>query len=352
MKHLKSVLLFTMTLSLFNCSTMNQAQETPTVSESRVPSNSDLKYQWSVGPNMPAAVGEVAAAVINDKMYVVGNGIPILTHAYSTMVYDFASQSWSRGVKRPFTGNHHAAEVVDNKLYLFGGIQRLPGENAAGKVQIFDPVQQTWTQGKDMPYAAGSIATAAIGRMIYVAGGAVKGKSVKKALKYDTETGEWSPIADMPTPCNHAAAGTDGRRLYVFGGRPVTAMHSSPQMQTVQIYDPETDTWITSDDPASGIKPLPTARGGMGKAVFLNGEFYILGGEGKKSELTTSKGTFAQIEIYNPSTNTWRSGPPMAVPKHGVFPVEYKGNIYLAGGSDGAGNTLPGCTMEILNISQ
>ena len=31
-------------------------------------------------------------------------------------------QVWIEGGKRPKIGNHHAAEVINNKLYLFGGL--------------------------------------------------------------------------------------------------------------------------------------------------------------------------------------------------------------------------------------
>ncbi len=46
----------------------------------------------------------------------------------------------------------------------------------------------------------------------------------------------------------------------------------------VQVYDPVSDTWIWS---ATGdIPPLPTGRSGLGgKAAFLGGEFYVVGGE-------------------------------------------------------------------------
>jgi hypothetical protein len=31
-------------------------------------------------------------------------------------------QVWIEGAKRPHGGNHHAAVVISNKLYLFGGL--------------------------------------------------------------------------------------------------------------------------------------------------------------------------------------------------------------------------------------
>ena len=47
----------------------------------------------------------------------------------------------------------------------------------------------------------------------------------------------------------------------------------------VQVYDPRTDRWTLSDGSPQAPLALPQARGGMGKAVFLDGEFWVFGGE-------------------------------------------------------------------------
>ncbi len=46
-----------------------------------------------------------------------------------------------------------------------------------------------------------------------------------------------------------------------------------------QIYNPSTKKWQSSTDSGSTLQPLPAPRGGMGKAVYFNGEFYVFGGE-------------------------------------------------------------------------
>ena len=40
-----------------------------------------------------------------------------------TMIYNIAEDIWIRGAKRPSVGDHHASEVIDNKMYLFGGLK-------------------------------------------------------------------------------------------------------------------------------------------------------------------------------------------------------------------------------------
>src|SRR5687767_5956164 len=126
---------------------------------------------WQSAAMMPHALAEVAAGVIEGKIYVVGELDP------ATFIYDIASNTWSAGAARPFPGNHHAAEVVHGKLYLFGGLT----QGSEGKVQIYDPVTDAWSVGADMPFAAGSSSTALIGGMVYVAGGIVGGAEIGRA---------------------------------------------------------------------------------------------------------------------------------------------------------------------------
>lgn len=73
----------------------------------------------------------------------------------------------------------------------------------------------------------------------------------------------------------------------------------------------------------------------MGRAAFLGGEFYCIGGEtfDKQAEGATTRGVFKLVEIYNPVTNTWRRGADMPYGMHGVYPIAYNGSIYIAGGA-------------------
>jgi N-acetylneuraminic acid mutarotase len=123
----------------------------------------------------------------------------------------------------------------------------------------------------------------------------------------------------------------DGEKLYIFGGREGSNGLSDGQPD-VQIYDPVANKWTCSG--SSAIKPLPTPRTGMGKAAYLGGEFYVMGGEWfpNKHPLVLPSGVFNLVEIYSPKSNTWRQGPAMPQGLHGLHPVVYNNAIYIAGG--------------------
>lgn len=296
---------------------------------------------WSVGAPMPVALGEVAGGVIGDKMYMVGQGDP------ATWVYDLKLNNWVRTAARPFVGNHHAAEVVGGKLYLIGGI-----DAGQGKVQIFDPATGTWTLGADMPFAGGSVATALIRGEIYAAGGVVGSltdqHSTNRFAKYNPATDKWKDLSPMLHACNHAGSATDGKRMFVFGGRG-GGNWPSRGFDAVQIYDPATDKWESSREASTKLSPFPQRRGGMGKAVYANGEFYVMGGETIFGGGATFWQTYDRVEIYDPVKNLWRKGPPMITARHGIFPLLYQNRIYVAGGG---GHVGPGKTsvLEILSL--
>ena len=70
----------------------------------------------------------------------------------------------------------------------------------------------------------------------------------------------------------------------------------------------------------------------MGKAVFYDGEFYVIGGETATGAGATTNGVYNRVDIYDPVTNTWRLGSPMSTARHGIFPLLASNQIYVAGG--------------------
>ena len=281
---------------------------------------------WRQLPPLPVPLGDVAAGVIGRYLYVIGGGNA------GTLRYDLSAAEWLPAdalSQRPFAGHHQAAEAWDGKLYVFGGFQ------AEGRTQIYDPVRDIWKVGADVPFRAASSVSAVIGGRIYVAAGLAGRSPTGQAAVYDPATDRWSSIESMPHPRHHAAAATDGRRLFVFGGREGGA-GVSDGVAEVQIYDPATNRWSSSNDPSAGMAPLPFGRGGTGKAVFLGGRFYVLGGETRSDAGATPAKVYARVDIYDPQRNRWVSGQPMPVPRQGAFPVAAFGRILVAGGNDRA----------------
>ncbi|MEM9881449.1 MAG: malectin domain-containing carbohydrate-binding protein [Planctomycetota bacterium] len=289
----------------------------------------DFDDVWYTLDDLPADLGEVAGGVIDNKLYVVGDGDD------GTYAYDFETGDWSNvNADRPDPAKDQLAQVVDGKLYVIGGVDYSRSNPAINDVQIYDPATNQWSAGADVPINVFAAQTALIGGKIYLNGGVSDGQTTDHTYVYDPAADTWTRLADAPVGRNSAATGTDGQKMYIFGGR-VGGDAPGNGFDTVLVYDPATDTWESSDDPAPGsdpIAPLPQRRGGIVNAPFVAGEFYVIGGETDNDPTANDVGLYDRVDIYNPVTNTWREGAPMITARHGIYPVGYAGGIYIAGG--------------------
>jgi len=299
---------------------------------------------WVPGAALPVALGEVSAGVVGGRLFLVGQG------NNATLGLDLADGRWdpigSHAV-RPAPGTHHALEEWGGRLYLFGGLRY-----GQGHVQIYDPARETWRLGPRMPFAAGSSATATIGGHIYVAGGIVGDTTTRQAARFDPATETWTAIAPMPRGRNHAAAATDGHRLFVFGGRGPGSGNGNTVANgfaDVQIYDPATDSWSVSGEGPGAPAALPQGRGGTGKAVYAQGEFWVFGGETLDGPGATPLGVYSRVDIYDPNRNLWRAGPPLPTARHGIFPVLVADRILVLGGGERSGESAS-TVSEILDL--
>ena len=253
-----------------------------------------------------------------------------------TIAFNMKTGAWRSDLAvRPLQGHHHASSVYNDKLYLIGGL----GGGSEGQVQIYDPLTNSWTFGTPAPYAGGSVAIAALGARIYISGGIVGSATVNSAAVYDPAGDIWTTIAPMPAGRNHAGGGSDGKKFFVFGGR-TGGNKVSVGYASVQIYDPATNRWVWSGQTGPPIPPLPQRRGGMGKAAFYQGEFYVMGGENTPSGTGQVSGNvYNRVDVYNPVSRTWRLETAMPTARHGIFPVAANGKIWVAGGGVQAGHS-------------
>src|SRR5437660_1153844 len=79
--------------------------------------------------------------------------------------------------------------------------------------------------------------------------------------------------------------------------------------------------------------PIPTARSGLAAAVVDN-ELWVFGGEDVLDFVV-----HAEVEVYNPATNSWRQLPNMPAGRHGIWASAIGNKIYIPGGVVGPGGS-------------
>lgn len=155
-----------------------------------------------------------------------------------------------------------------------------------------------WQQSTPLPINITQAAVVTDGEVIYVMGGYTKLEDgpINTSWSFNTQTGQWSRLANMVMGVRGAAAAVapDGR-VFVFGG-----INATGKVDTIQIYDPDTNTWIKR---SNGLIDAVWEA----KAVYLESLqlFYIIGGE------VTSQGSITVQWISLDSSTSWKyiSGP-------------------------------------------
>ena len=263
---------------------------------------------WQSLPDMPSARQELATAVLNGKIYVMG-GFDSQRHSTNTVdVYNPATGIWTSARPLPVLVNHNAAAVVAGKIYQFGGTKNL---------FVYDPGTDSWSELATPHFQHGF--TAAVGVIddkIYVAGG-VDAQGVGNEVEvYDPATNVWTSLAPMKVKRNHCTGGVINGKFYVASGRGSTGAE-----QAFEVYNPQTNSWAT-------LQSLSSFRSGAASGV-VHGEMYVMGGEAPGGGSVVGV-----VEVFNPITNSWRTIQDMVSPRHGIWGAVIGHKIHVAGGAD------------------
>lgn len=131
-------------------------------------------------------------------------------------------------------------------------------------------------------------------------------------------------VTKSPMPSERIGMGfavSDGK-AYIIGGRTLGEGHYG--VDTVNVYDPLTDTWTEK-------APMPTARWGLGCAV-LDGRIYAIGGTQARG-VTNDMEVIDAVEIYDPESDTWTEMKPVTNPRFGIACAPVKDKIMVFGGA-------------------
>jgi N-acetylneuraminic acid mutarotase len=228
-------------------------------------------------------------------------------------------EGWSLGTAMPLPRSEHAVAEMDGRIWVLGGYP--PGRLPSDLVQIYDAATGRWSLGPRLPGPLHHTVAAAVDGKLYVLGGEVDGASsgrpprfVADTWVHDPAVGGWVARAPMPTPRGGGGKAVLDGKIYVAGGRP-------PGGSAFEVYDPATDTWEKLPD-------LPTQRNHLAMAA-VNGKIYVVGGRfgpGAGAERTDV------VEIYDPATRSWTRGAPLPAPRGGITGAVHAGCLFVFGG--------------------
>lgn len=177
-----------------------------------------------------------------------------------------------------------------------------------------------------MPTHRTALTCAVIEKKIYVIGGNQRplgGELDYTGLKviemYDTVSDTaWVRLQDMPTGRWGATAIAVDGKIYVIGG---TTGLANPVYSSIEVYDPNTDSWSTKAS-------MPTARYQL-TTCLLDDKIYAIGGWRNSS----TGPIYDKVEVYDPVNDAWKTENPMPVTRSLLASIAIDDTIIVYGGS-------------------
>lgn len=262
----------------------------------------------------------VAAAVLDDKVYVMGG----LDGELEVLEYDPATDTWAEKASMLKGMVFASASVVDGKIYFMGGAPSM-ADSSHALVQEYNPAADTWTEKASLPTPREGLSSAAVDGRIYAIGGTQwdvttsGGLVVSSVEMYDPATDTWAPKAPLPRPRTYAGAAILDGKIYVLGGATRVGEGVSSSML---MYDPGTDTWTEKS-------PMPGQRA-LSAAAVHDGRIYVFGGAESFTEPPPASSTVFE---YDPAADTWTERGDMPFERRGMAAAVVSGKVYLFGGS-------------------
>jgi N-acetylneuraminic acid mutarotase len=299
-------------------------------------------------PSLGQGVEGMAVGVINGKIIAAFGFDPgsKLGDTKTTRIYDPATNTW-QVTSPPAPGGERSeagAVVISGKLYVVGGGDR---QGVKDNLTVYDPAAGTWTalaglplvpkghHGKMSPDKKAGLAAASAGGFLYAIGGRnvpdgpcspkTDAGILSTVDRYNLSTGTWdlaAPMTGTVSARSDLAAVSINGKVWVFGGCDVSKTGAVQLSKEVDMYDPSTNTWTKEAN-------LPGGACAFSQVVAIGTTVYIIGGYfGTKAPPGNEVWAY---DTLTGATNTDFATMPTARSEMGV--VALNGSIYTVGGS-------------------
>jgi N-acetylneuraminic acid mutarotase len=242
--------------------------------------------KWTKKNAMPLLSHHVAFAEYRGKIYAFGgfvNPTPGLAWVPvdNAWEYDPAADSWKALAAMPTKRGSSVAAVVGDKIYVIGGATLPPGSKepavhptrphlSVGTVDEYDPATNTWRARTSMTMPRNHAVGGVVNGKIYVIGGRAgaafitsDSSNVDVVEEYDPATDSWgAPRARMPSARSAMASGVYNGRIYVTGGEGQDTQRMYT-FRALEAYDPASNSWTI-------LPSMPVSRHGLAGAVVGN----------------------------------------------------------------------------------
>lgn len=199
------------------------------------------------------------------------------------------------------TGCHFSTCTWRNDLYLLGGTL-LPTYFA-----VYKPCDNQWTPLPPFLLGLGrrKHAMAAVNNKIYILGGLIKVPEDNEATSsgvwsYDIMSKTWSHVCYLPKPVKESSAAVLGHRIYIFGGQDDMEVNSD----LVQCVDTVNNVaYVAGKLPSGACRPRACSNNGVIWVVLPTGQVLQMWenfqlADQEEQHLTIEKNRNKEVEVY------------------------------------------------------
>ncbi|NUN15048.1 MAG: lamin tail domain-containing protein [Myxococcales bacterium] len=272
--------------------------------------------------------GVTAVVMPNGALFVHGGQVGFGNLSKETRVVDVSNGTSSQKKASFFPHYVGTAYVLpDGSVVVVGGL---------GASEIWHP-EDYWTTPANPPAQYTRAVQLLDGRIIAI-GGAPEGggwtDAVAGVWMLDPKApGAWTALKSMPQPrSTHGIAVMADGRIMVAGG----VRAGNPYSNSVEIYDPKTDSWWEAASMKFG-------RHGANLAVLPSGKVLSFGGS-----MPGTSAAWVECQVYDPGINSWTDVGPMHIGR--VTPgalqgwvITDDGHVMVVGGSYAGWTSLKQC---------
>jgi len=265
----------------------------------------------------------------------------------TTLSRALKNSGWIKRSPMHAARSHFAAASYNGKIYVFGGGGI--GFTSLNSTEIYDPQKNAWLNGKDMPTVRSGTVAAVLNGKIYVMGGGLKlpdgrFQFFRTVEIYNPENDTWTNGPDMLMPHDYPTSVVYNGSIYVIGGHHPDAVNGGPMTDPgfsfCETFSPIDGKWREGS-------PMPTARFALASAV-INNKIVVMGGAGLREEGFMN---FNLMESYDPVSNRWSDSViRLPWPAAGLGALAHNNRLFIIGGkSDNKIENRAACFEPNLN---
>lgn len=279
----------------------------------------------------PHARHEAGFVSYADKLYLLGG-----RRIQPVDELDPVDLSWRALSKPPLEMHHFQPAIWKDRIVIAGAMTGgYPAEQPLTHIYFYFPDQDLWQRGPEIPESRrrGGAGVVIVDNKLYLVGGITNGHIggfVNWLDVYDLGNDTWQVLPDAPHQRDHFQAALLGGKIYAAGGRrtsQATGQIFSLVVPEVDVFDIETESWSVL------AAPLPTPRAGN-TTVIIDEKVVVVGGESARPGTAHN-----EVEAYDPVAQKWEQWPALNRGRHGTGVALANGYFWTSSGSGSRGGS-------------